>query len=433
MNRYVVSLSLVALALSACATQSPVSVVDGYGKRKITYPAPETQPAVSSEEMAFNLQSEAIVSAQQEERYYVHGGDKLDQIAKHFGVSEMAILARNDLTVEQGLPVGQYIVIPSPNWVSANVPANVGYAAPVAETSNVNPQSQTYRLYNRDKQVESQSQIGAQVDVTAPAVEEKVAPGRKIELMRQHELKPGENIFRIALKYNVSQFDIMAANNISNPEDLKPGMVLNIPYAGEKVNGADNYRHLARSAPAVAPAQAVAPKTVVKPDVAVAAESKKMRKNETYTQTAEQAADAYYAELVKRYGAKRSSGKGMIWPAEGKLLKSFGTKSLGITYNGIKISVPNNAPVYAAESGTVIYSDNGLEQYGNLILVQHKGGLITAYGHNNKNLVKIKQKVAKGDLIAFAGSTGNVDKPQLHFEVRKNAQPVNPIKYLPRK
>jgi murein DD-endopeptidase MepM/ murein hydrolase activator NlpD len=114
------------------------------------------------------------------------------------------------------------------------------------------------------------------------------------------------------------------------------------------------------------------------------------------------------------------------------LIKSFGQKGRGVNHSGINIQLPVNAPIYAAESGTVLYSDDGLAQYGNLILVKHLNGYVTAYAHNSKNLVKRRQKVAKGDLIAFAGNTGNVEKSQLHFEVRKNTQPINPLKVLPK-
>tara|TARA_R110000868_G_scaffold189695_1_gene432833 strand:+ start:18485 stop:19732 length:1248 start_codon:yes stop_codon:yes gene_type:complete len=415
MLRSAFSLTLIAVALSACGKQAPVAVIDGYSKQRVPYENTYVDPA----DRAFDMQSQAIVGFQQEERYYVHGGDKLDQISKHFGVRESAILARNNIANADSMPVGEYIVIPSPNWQAENMGSTVGssyrltdqYGAQKAGSSSVPNEGVSYDEVSSDL-------------VTKPV--------RQVNLMRQHTLQPGENIFRVAMKYNVSQFDILAANQIRNPADLKAGMVLNIPQAGDVVTGRDDYRYLADQGVEVPVQQAVPTKPVA---------IQKMQVNDTSSnattaptgQVQAVAETNYYADLTRKYGNKSVSTKGMIWPADGKVLKTFGNKGGGVSHSGINIALSKDAPIYAADTGTVIYADNGLELYGNLVLIQHKSGYVTAYAHNSKNIVKRHDKVQKGQLIAFAGNTGNVKETQLHFEVRKNAQAMDPMKVLPRK
>jgi murein DD-endopeptidase MepM/ murein hydrolase activator NlpD len=123
-----------------------------------------------------------------------------------------------------------------------------------------------------------------------------------------------------------------------------------------------------------------------------------------------------------------------FWPASGRISDNFGyrihpIKRTKIFHEGLDISVPHGSDIKSAASGTVIFSGskNG---YGNLVTIDHGNGVTTAYGHNSKNLVKEGQKVNKGDIIAKAGSTGISTGPHLHFEVRLNGTPVDPLKYL---
>jgi murein DD-endopeptidase MepM/ murein hydrolase activator NlpD len=409
-------LVLVSSILVSCAKQAPVSVVNGFQKQ------PSLLSDSSSREVVYNLQTEAISANQNEQEYYVHGGDKVEQISKHFGVSEKALMARNGLSMNDVLPAGEYIIIPNVDWMS--------------------PVGNDYRLTDRFKGdepnvIESTQLSTENLTPEIVTTETIITPENKIDLMREHVLQPGENIFRLALKYRVSQFDILAANNISRPDDLKSGMIIKIPPAGEKVKGREAFEYLAdkKAVTAEVPQKL----KVSENKKVVIPEKPKMRTNDVLKGVKPEqikesviTKEQQYANLVEKYGAKRSNTKGMIWPADGKLIKSFGQKGRGVNHSGINIQLPVNAPIYAAESGTVLYSDDGLAQYGNLILVKHLNGYVTAYAHNSKNLVKRRQKVAKGDLIAFAGNTGNVEKSQLHFEVRKNTQPINPLKVLPK-
>lgn len=188
-----------------------------------------------------------------------------------------------------------------------------------------------------------------------------------------HRVQRGETLYGIGQRYNVSPIDLMAVNRLEQPEDLLAGTVLRVPL--NKVDVKRTADH----------------------------DRRKVRK------------------------------KGLIWPADGKLLRAFGHVSDGITNNGVKIGLPENTPIVAAGDGTVIYADDGLRSYGNLILIRHDDGLVTAYGHNAKNAVGRNEFVQRGQVIGYAGKTGNATEPQLHFEVRRNARPVNPNKVLPKR
>jgi murein DD-endopeptidase MepM/ murein hydrolase activator NlpD len=114
------------------------------------------------------------------------------------------------------------------------------------------------------------------------------------------------------------------------------------------------------------------------------------------------------------------------WPARGRIIQGF--KAGG--NDGINISVPAGTSVRAAESGTVVYSGDGLKGYGNLVLIKHPNGFVTAYGNNGELDVKRGEQVKRGQVIAKSGDTGNVNSPQLHFELRKGSTPVDPTSYL---
>jgi murein DD-endopeptidase MepM/ murein hydrolase activator NlpD len=114
------------------------------------------------------------------------------------------------------------------------------------------------------------------------------------------------------------------------------------------------------------------------------------------------------------------------WPARGRIIQGF--KAGG--NDGINISVPAGTSVRAAESGVVVYSGDGLKGYGNLVLIKHPNGFVSAYGNNGELDVKRGDQVKRGQVIAKSGDTGNVNAPQLHFELRKGSTPVDPTNYL---
>lgn len=125
-----------------------------------------------------------------------------------------------------------------------------------------------------------------------------------------------------------------------------------------------------------------------------------------------------------------TDGPGFRWPVKGRVISGFGKKANGERNDGIDLAVPEGTNVKAAESGVVIYAGNELKSYGNLVLVRHENGWVSAYAHNKDLLVKRGEKVQRGQVISRAGRTGGVDTPQVHFELRKGATPVDPMKHL---
>lgn len=124
------------------------------------------------------------------------------------------------------------------------------------------------------------------------------------------------------------------------------------------------------------------------------------------------------------------SGQKFMWSARGKIISDFGPKTGGLHNDGINLAVPTGTPVRATENGLVVYSGNELPGYGNLLLIRHSDGWISAYAHNQSLKVARGDLVKRGEIISYAGSTGNVSSPQLHFELRLYGKPVNPIRYL---
>ncbi|MGA7674506.1 MAG: M23 family metallopeptidase [Rhizomicrobium sp.] len=114
------------------------------------------------------------------------------------------------------------------------------------------------------------------------------------------------------------------------------------------------------------------------------------------------------------------------WPMNGRVISNFGSTSGGERNDGINIAASYGEPVHAAAEGTVTYAGNDLKSYGNLVLIRHGDNYVTAYAHSERILVGRGDHVAKGQVIAYAGSTGDVSEPQLHFEIRHGTQPVNP-------
>jgi murein DD-endopeptidase MepM/ murein hydrolase activator NlpD len=118
------------------------------------------------------------------------------------------------------------------------------------------------------------------------------------------------------------------------------------------------------------------------------------------------------------------------WPVHGKILARFGPQPNGEKNDGITIAVPDDTPINAAEDGVVIYADNGLKGFGNLVLVRHANNYVTLYAHAKELKVKRGDQIKRGDVIGASGQTGNVNTPQLYFEIRKYSAPVDPLRLL---
>jgi murein DD-endopeptidase MepM/ murein hydrolase activator NlpD len=123
-------------------------------------------------------------------------------------------------------------------------------------------------------------------------------------------------------------------------------------------------------------------------------------------------------------------GSRFLWPLRGAILSDYGPKPGGLHNDGINISASRGASVVAADNGVVAYAGNELRGFGNLLLIRHADGWMTAYAHLDDMLVERGAKVSRGQKIGTVGSTGNVSSPQLHFEVRRGNRAIDPRDHL---
>lgn len=121
-----------------------------------------------------------------------------------------------------------------------------------------------------------------------------------------------------------------------------------------------------------------------------------------------------------------SNAPNFVWPVSGEIISNFGGPANGERNDGINIAIAMGTPIHAAASGTITYSGNELKDYGNLVLIKHEDGYVTAYAHADRLIVNRGDVVSRGQVIGYAGQTGDVSRPQLHFEIRHDTQPVNP-------
>jgi murein DD-endopeptidase MepM/ murein hydrolase activator NlpD len=234
-----------------------------------------------------------------------------------------------------------------------------------------------------------------------------------------HTVVPGETMIGIAKRYNVALKDLAKANRVEPYAQLKMGDRLVIPGRAAAVAPSAKPPVLAAK-PAVAPV----PTTKI-----VAASPTKMAAAET-TQSAHSVKPTQDVAVDDEPKGSASGTATFRWPVRGRIIAGFGPKPNGQQNDGINLSVPEGTPIKAAEDGVVAYSGNELKGYGNLVLIRHSNGFVTAYAHASELMVKRGDTIKRGQTIAKAGQTGTVTSPQVHFEIRKGSSPVDPTQYL---
>jgi murein DD-endopeptidase MepM/ murein hydrolase activator NlpD len=162
--------------------------------------------------------------------------------------------------------------------------------------------------------------------------------------------------------------------------------------------------------------------------LAAVEESKKDYLNEVNSLLAVSASLASRIQSSQSGSTVQPSSSGFIWPVSGPVTSPFGWR-WGRMHEGIDIAVPYGTPVHAAAAGQVIYA-GWMGGYGNLVVIDHGGGMATAYGHNTSIVVGVGSSVSQGQVVAYSGSTGHSTGPHVHFEVRVNGTPVDPMGYL---
>lgn len=246
-----------------------------------------------------------------------------------------------------------------------------------------------------------------------------------------HVIESGESLYTIARRYNVTAQAIIQANGFSSPDKIYVGQKIVIPGRADLLAKMEPTK-VASAAPATVTASDAAPAAIApasKPAqlAVVPSVAKPAAAPVKQPEPVQQASIPKVEPLAqpKAESAAVASDK-FRWPISGRVITDF-ANSKG---TGINIEAPEGAVVRAAETGQVIYAGSGVEGYGNLILIRHPNGFVSAYAHLKDMNVSKGQNVSRGDNIGTAGTTGSVSKPQLHFELRKGATPVDPIPLL---
>jgi murein DD-endopeptidase MepM/ murein hydrolase activator NlpD len=302
-------------------------------------------------------------------------GESLETISHRYGVPVAAILEANNISNPALVHPGDHLVIPRRRGPSA------GLSAPQTRIASTAPA------------MPSPGPVGPPRTALAPS-------------SSVHVVAPGETLHSIARLYRKSVMAIAKANNIAPDTMVRVGERVVIPDV-----------RTAAATPAAAPQGEGTVGSLA---------------------TADSPHSARLAAPVAPQGqespVKAAEPAGGLpsfrWPVRGRVIAGFGPKPSGLQNDGINLAVPEGTPVKAAEDGVVAYAGNELKGYGNLVLLRHSDGFVTAYANASEILVKKGDTIKRGQVIAKSGQTGNVTSPQLHFEIRKGATPVDPAQYL---
>jgi murein DD-endopeptidase MepM/ murein hydrolase activator NlpD len=304
--------------------------------------------------------------------------DTLEILSRRYNVSAAAIMQANGYKGPRALSPGQKLIIPHS---AASVAAAPALAAPVSKP--------------------------VAMAIAAPSV---------------HVVNHGDTLLSIARRNHVPVAELAKANNLEPSSKLRLGMKLTVPGA-----------KTAAVAPVAQPvAVAAAQPAVASPPPAtkMAAATTVPQQTAHLAQATTKLEDAPAAETPVKASEATGALPTFRWPVRGKVITAYGAKANGKANDGINLAVPEGTPVKAAEDGVVAYSGNELKGYGNLVLVRHSNGYVTAYAHASELLVKRGDTIKRGQVIAKSGQSGEVGSPQLHFEIRKGSSPVDPLQFL---
>jgi murein DD-endopeptidase MepM/ murein hydrolase activator NlpD len=349
----------------------------GVGPSSVAQPLPEVAAPQKSERAAAGGE---IVR--------VEPGDSLYAIARRRGVPVSALIEANGLGNGSVLKPGQELRVPAAGAPLEHAQVPVRRVATITSLPGTGQPS--------------------------------AAPARGAGWDQRYTLQPGDSLYGIARRHNVSLAELKRRNNITDATKVRAGTVLRVPGGGEAVR-ASRAVEPETPAPAVTTARAVAGGGLAPTEPRLLNGPGAVR--EAATEPAPVAARPEPAP-------EAAAAVRFRWPVAGRVIQPFGAKSDGAQNDGINIAVPQGTEIHAAEGGRVAYSGNELKGYGNLILIRHDNGWVSAYAHNDALLVKQDEVIRRGQVIAKAGRTGDVEQPQLHFELRQGSKPVDPLLYL---
>ena len=322
----------------------------------------------------------------------VQPGDTLYGLSRRHRVGVAELMQVNNLT-NPNLQPGQKLYLPQ------------GYAANRSQPAPVQTAS-----------VQQPAPVGVPADLDA-------------KYRGSYTMRQGDSLYGVSRTYGVPVAELQQANGITDARGLKAGSVLRVPDNGGS-GASQPMQQVAVNPPPSYQQPSNIPSTH-QPTIINGGGGNGQYTQVTTRNTNDAATGAIAPPAQPQQTAARGSDK-LRWPVSGRIITGFGQRTDGTHNDGINLSVPLGTSVHAAEAGTVAYAGSELKGYGNLILLRHDNGWVTAYAHNDQLTVKRGDKVQRGQVIATAGRTGSVDQPQVHFELRQGSKPVDPVPFLER-
>lgn len=225
----------------------------------------------------------------------------------------------------------------------------------------------------------------------------------KIPAPLHYKTRVGDTIYKVSRLFDTTTTDMVRLNNLKKPYVLRAGQSLRLPS-----------KHAQKPQFKTASFQTFKPTKI------------ETIEREELTPTTKFPEKKVTEEKIVTYVPENTGKLNFIKPVSGQIISGFGPKADGLHNDGINIKAPRGDAVRAAENGVIVYSGQQIEGYGKMILIRHANGFLTAYAHMDKILIKNGDKVKRGQTIGTVGSTGNVKTPQLHFEIRKGRDAINP-------
>ena len=317
-------------------------------------------------------------------------GDTLYSLAQQYASTPQELAHRNNLDITAPLRIGQKLKLAQ----SAESPRMATSAAPEQRP----------------------------VKTSVPAV----ATTTRVQLS-EISVAPGDTLFSLSRRYSVPVNDLAVMNNIVAPFTLSVGQKLKVPNLSSAPVRAVT-ANIATAAPVATTATRSDNKTPTSVTGRTQGSATSDKKSEHKIAMPRQKISSDPSKKLPTIAA-RSSSK-FSWPVRGKILSHYGAKSGGLFNDGINIGASRGTAVKAAENGVVAYAGNEVKGMGNLVIIQHSGGWMTVYAHMDSMSVRRGARVSVGQKIGTVGATGKVDRPQLHFEIRKGTKAYNPASYL---
>lgn len=326
-----------------------------------------TDPGYAGEApQVLSFRGEDAPAPRGEIQHTVRAGDTVYALGRLYQVTPLSIIDKNQLRAPYQLNIGQELMIP----MAGQLPQQGDLPLPVG-------------MDRRPVQ-----------RVATPATQPR---NQRFHLDTVHVVQPGDTLYSLSRRYGMSVADLAAANNMGRPYTISVDQRLRIPGGAQPVQNLERAPRQVASAPSRYPDQRQLSQKVVE--------------------------ETLETQSLPELGPQAP----FAWPVRGPVLADFGEVRNGSRSDGINIAAPIGAPVRATADGEVVYRGSELDGYGNLLLVKHENGWVSAYAHTDAILVRKGDFVRQGQVIAKVGKSGSVDRPQLHFQLRKDLQPQDPI------